>query len=434
MALLAAWPQAAPAQTMAEAVRRALERSDTVEATRWRLETARETRVQAGNLRRPTVQADLETSSIRRETDVSGQSQLVERGDPSSATVTLSQPLYLGGRYGAAARDADLRIAQAEARLSEARLLVVRDVIRAYATLQRDMAVARIREEGVVLLERNLAATQARQAAGFLGQTEIAQVETRLAAGRAVAAVARARASASRAALERLIGAPPEALSDTALPADFAPATLEDALALARTSSNALRIATLEEEIARVSERAARAEFAPRVTLQATVAATENAGLAQGLDNTTSQVTVRAQIPIWTAGQPRSRSRAALADANAARFDALDLEGRIVEDTTRLWHAFLSAGETLTFAGRQVAAGEQASRGAALEFEVGLRSTIDVLNQEEEWQNARVAEATARATLIDATVTLAVVLGIDPTGALDAPAPGRTTDRQDPAP
>jgi outer membrane protein len=422
-ALLALEPGRAQAQSLEEAVRRALDRSDAVEATRWRLESARETRIQARNLRRPTVQAEIEASSVRRETDAPGVQQLVQRGEPASASLIVSQPLYLGGRFDAAARDADLRIAQAEARLRQARLLVVRDVARAYAALQRDLDVARIREEGVMLLERNLAATQSRRAAGFLGQTEISQVETRLASGRAVAATARARAAASRAALERLLGEPAGALTETVAPTAFAPATLEEAIDMARSRSDALRIASLEEDIARVAAQAARAEFAPRITLQASLTATENAGLSEGFDTTNSQIQVRAQVPLWSAGQGLSRSRAALAGANAARFDRLELEGQLVEETTRAWVALAAARETLALAAEQVAAGALASRGAALEFEVGLRSTIDVLNQEEEWQQARVAEATARAAVLDAAVTLGVTLGVDPTGASEA-APG----------
>ena len=159
------------------------------------------------------------------------------------------------------------------------------------------------------------------------------------------------------------------------------------------------------------------------VNLQMVLSGNDDANLIVGARSATAQVAVRAFIPLWAGGQPQSRSRASLAEASAARFIAADFEERLVEEVTRAWAAHQGARSALSVASRRVEVADVARRGAAIEFDVGLRSTIEVLNQEEEWQIARIAEAEARADALSALAELAALIGVDPTGVFDAAPP-----------
>jgi outer membrane protein len=408
----------AQAQTVAEAVRMALDISPTLLADRARLASITEQQVQAQNLRRPALQLDA-TTSIRQIAVLQNGAYNRGRTEPANVTFSASQPLMLGGRFEAAAREADLRVGQSIARIRSRELTTIRQVIEAYANVRRDFQVSDIRAQGVGVLAQQLAGAQARQQEGLVGLTEVSQVETRLATARTTAANARARLQASWATLERLIGVRPVGLTEDSIEPIGPPATLFEAIDLAKSMSHDLKITRYNEDIARAIARSAEAENAPRVNLQASVSGASDVSFNGGR-NYDAQIGARFSVPIWTGGQPQSRVRAALSEANAARFDANAQERLLEEQVTQVWAALEAARTSANIAAELVRAAQVARTGAELEFDVGLRSLIEVLNQEQELQDARVNQANSRANLMTAQANLFALMGLDPTGVIDA--------------
>ena len=135
--LFAAVPSSLSAQTLAEAVKLGLETSPALQADRMRLNATRELQVQANNLRRPSIQIDGSTN-LRENASLSRGAYNFGRTEPASLSIQAVQPLMLGGRYQAAVREADLRLAQSIERIRARELTVVRQIIEAYATVRRD--------------------------------------------------------------------------------------------------------------------------------------------------------------------------------------------------------------------------------------------------------------------------------------------------------
>jgi outer membrane protein TolC len=124
-------------------------------------------------------------------------------------------------------------------------------------------------------------------------------------------------------------------------------------------------------------------------------------------------------MPLWSGGQPQSRARAALAESNAARFDAIADERLLTEQVTTAWARLNAARNSKAIAEELVRAAQVARRGAELEFDIGLRSIIEVLNQEQELQEARVGFESAKAELMAAQAALSSLIGLDPTGVIN---------------
>ncbi len=414
--VIVAWCPA-HAQSINEVVGMALAQSPAIKSERLRLDSISEQQVQARNLRRPTLRADVSAGMAYNGQRIVGRN-IWEDTKPLTASLSLSQPLMLGGRFQATLREADIRVAQAIARIRSLELLAVRNALDAYADVVRDWTILGIRDEGVVNLTGQLRATQARKDAGLIGLTDVAQAETRLAAAQGQQASAKARLTASWAILERIIGSRPTELVEVELLPGTLPGTLAEAVSYGIRSSHDIKIARFNEEISRASARTIQTEVGPRATLEGSVDGAANSGI-QGARSVNAQVSARLVIPLWSAGQNQSRVRAALAEANASRIDSLDLEQQLAERITIAWANLEAADSNVTAAAEQVRAAKVARLGAELEQRLGARTTLDVLNQEQEFLDAKVNLASAKREYMVATTLLLTLLGIDPTGRIN---------------
>jgi outer membrane protein len=83
----------------------------------------------------------------------------------------------------------------------------------------------------------------------------------------------------------------------------------------------------------------------------------------------------------------------------------------VQEDVTNSWTGLASARAAVLSAREQVQAAELAYEGVRLEQETGLRSTVEVLDQEQDLLNARLALAQAERDLVVAERQLLASVG-----------------------
>ncbi len=403
------------AQTLPEAVTLALQTNPGLEAQRAALSALGQRRVQANAQRR--VQLNGETSvgyagSWSRARGLLGPVGSAQYGDsaPASIGVVASQPIWLAGRVEAALSQADAQIAQADARLTGAEIGVMRDVVFAYADLRRDLDGVTIRTQNSATLARQLEAARVRFEVGDITKTDVAQVEARFAASKTALASAQANADASLSAIERLIGQMP-----TDVRPSFAitqvPGSLQQAQILARASNPDIVSARLGEAIAKAGARVIEAENRPRATLQASAAGALDQGF-EGNRGGNVGITARLSVPLFTGGIATSRVSEALGNANAARLSAVDVERQVIERVSNAWRQSQVAHQAVISTTEQVNAARIAYEGAELEQSVGLRTTLDVLIQQQELLEAELARSGADRNLQVATTALVAATGM----------------------
>jgi outer membrane protein len=415
LAFSAIMPACLYGQTLPEAVTMALQTNPGLESQRAALTALGQRRVQANAQRRVQVSGETSVgyagswSRARGLTGAIGSSQF---GDtvPSSIGVSASQPIWLAGRVEAALSQADAQIAQADARLTSAEIGVMRDVVFAYADLRRDLDGVRIRTQNTATLARQLEAARVRFEVGDITKTDVAQVEARFAGSKTALASAQARADASLSAIERLIGQMPTDVRPN-FTLSQAPASLQQAQILARASNPDIVAARLGEAIAKAGARVIEAENRPRATLQATAGGALDQGF-EGNRGGSVGVTARLSVPLFTAGVPASRISEALGNANAARLSAIDVERQVIERVSNAWRQAEVARQAVASTTEQVNAARIAYEGAELEQSVGLRTTLDVLIQQQELLEAELARAGADRDLQVAATALVAATGM----------------------
>jgi len=245
----------------------------------------------------------------------------------------------------------------------------------------------------------------------------VAQAEARLSGARAQLSAAQAALAASRAAYQRVTGieavepADPEAAP--VVPEDYA-----EAVEVALANNPDLLSSQYAERAAEQGVRVARGALLPEVSVSAS--ATENrtsdfTGQARGSASVRAQVSV----PIFTGGLNRSRVREARSAADETRLQSLAVRRQVVEGVSNAWNNYLAALAVITSSREAVRANEIAFDGVEQEAFVGLRTTLDVLNAEQELLNSRLELVRAERDLTVASYALMQAMGLLHTGRLE---------------
>ena len=341
-----------------------------------------------------------------------------DEGIPSSAQVSIIQPIYQGGRITALKRQAKAGIMAARAGLETAENNIFLSAANAYVDILRDEEAARIRRNNVRVLNRQLTAANDRFDVGEGTRTDIAQSESRLAAAEAGLAQADAELEVSRALFVRIVGRLPNQLAPAP---DFAlPQTLDEAMRLARENNPQLLTAYYDERAGSAAIDVAKAAGRPTVSLQGTFAGSRDTIL--GISET-DQATIAAQlsIPIFSGGLNASRVRQAKNAKTRLAFATRDTERAVDQTITQVWARMDAARRIVETSQRQVAAAEVAFEGVTLEQQVGTRTQLDVLDAEQETLNARLTLINAERDFDASVFQLLSAIGVLDADGIDLP-------------
>lgn len=402
-ACLAAAPQA-QAQTLEETLVSAYQSNPNLAAQRARLAQTEEGYVQARAGRLPTVSASADVSEL----ETWGGAFNVRNGDIGYG-MSLNQPIYRGGRIDGSIDAALARVQAGREALRAAEQGILLSAVAAHAEVVRDRQIVGIRSNNVDVLAEQLRAARDRFEVGEITRTDVAQAEARLSGARAQLSAAQAGLAASRAAYARVTGVEPTD-PEPVSPAQGLPAELADAAEAALTLNPDLRAAQYQEIAAQQGVRIARGAMRPDVSVGASVSegrASDFSGQVQGSASVRAQVSV----PIFTGGLNRSRVREASAAADEARLSQLSVRRQVIEDVTNAWNTYLAAQAVIESSREAVRANEIAFDGVEQEAFVGLRTTLDVLNAEQELLNSRLELVRAERDLTVAAYVLLQAMG-----------------------
>ncbi len=374
---------AAHAQSLEETLVSAYQTNPTLAAQRARLRQAEEGYYQARAARLPSAAASADVSESERW----GGGLFNNPQGSVGYGVNVSQSIYRGGRTSGSINAAIARIEASRAQLRSTEQSILIDAVAAHAEVVRDQQVVSIRSNNVDVLAEQLRAARDRFEVGEITRTDVAQAEARLSGARAQLSAAQAALAASRARYARVAGVEvtePEAAS--AAPA--VPDNLGDALETALNANPDLQAAGFNERAAELGVQVARGSLRPEVSLSARAnesRASDFSGQAVG----SASVTANVSVPIFTGGLNRSRVREALASADEARLSSVNVRRQVIEGVTNAWNNYLAAQAVIESSRQAVRANEIAFDGVEQEAFVGLRTTLDVLNAEQELLNSR---------------------------------------------
>lgn len=415
MSFAVAAPVAAAAETLEDALAMAYRTNPTIRAERARLRATEELKAQAWANALPQVSAAGSYSHLKDTQSINpavfGQGgKRTSDLNPLTGTVTADQPLFTGFRNLNAIRQARARVRAGGAQLAGVEQDVLRRVAEAYFDVVRDNKIYEANLNNVEVLVRQKDEAKLRFDVGEVTKTDVAQADARLARARAALAGAQAQLSVSRAVYAELVGQAPGTLDDSPdLPET--PDTLEAAIALADAYSPAVVAAREQEEAARKGVAIARGAFLPTVSARAEYQHADEPSTFINTDESFSYG-VRASVPIFLGGLNLSRVREAKAIHESAVEKVAEAERGAERAVTAAYQQLVAARQTIDSAQVQVSANELALTGVRREAQLGSRTTLDVLDAEQEFLNAQVALSNAERDQRVAAFSLLAAAGV----------------------
>jgi outer membrane protein len=328
---------------------------------------------------------------------------------PATATATVTQPIFRGGRTVASVRRAENQVLAQRARLYSTEQTVMSDTTNAYISVIRFQEEVRLNINNEQVLTRQLQATNERFRVGEITRTDVAQAESRLAGARAARSQAEGQLQTSRATFQRVVGSAPERL---VAPQPLRPPVnnQDQARELASRNNPSVVAALFDEASARDNINIQMSTLLPQVSVTGQAFRNDSAG-APHTRSTGGQVTANLSVPLYQGGSEYSLVRQARQQAQQARSLVDDARAVAVQQAVSSWETLRSTRAQVESVRAQIRAAEIALDGVQREAIVGSRTTLDVLNAEQELLNARVSLVRALADNITGSYNVASAVG-----------------------
>jgi outer membrane protein len=345
-------------------------------------------------------------------THTGGNSYTNTRGQftPHSVGVTATQTLFNGFQTGNRTRQAEAQVSSARATLAVIEQNVLLNAATAYMNLLRDTALLDLQRRNVEVLQEQLRQTRDRFNVGEVTKTDVAQSESRLAAGRTQVLQAESNYTTSRANYRQVIGRDAGKLS-AAPPVDrFAPKTLKDAIAVGRGDHPNVAAAMFGIDVALLQIKINEGALLPTVTASASVQQNWEVSPTT-LQQFNASLLGQVSVPIYQGGQEYATIRQSKETLGQKRLDLETARDQVQQSVSQSWGQLQASKAAIESTQAQVNAAEIALNGVREEARVGQRTTLDVLNAQQELVNARASLVSAQRDRVVASYSLLSAVG-----------------------
>lgn len=376
-----------------------------LEAARAQLRAVDESYAQAKSGYRPVLTGDASVAFASESGNATDSD-----ADPKTVGIGVSQPLYRGGTTQAQVSAAENQIKAQRALLSMTEQRVLLDAVTAYMDVLRDRQIVELNINNEKVLRSRLDAARQRFELGDITKTDVSQSDSRLAEATAARVMAEGNYRSSRAIFEQVVGLTPDGLQKPT--ADImVPPSLDVALADARDNNPGMIYTQFVSAAAKDQTRAIKGEILPQVSLNGSLGRTYDP--VQRIDSRVddSSIGVFATMPLYTGGATDARIRQARQVEQQRRLDIRTAERSVQQTVIDAWTALESSKAEMEARAAQIKASQLALEGVKVETDYGSRTTLDLLDAEQEFLDAQVAYVISERDKIVAAYRLLAAVG-----------------------
>lgn len=327
-----------------------------------------------------------------------------------SLQLVASATLYDFGRGGLSVEATHEQVLSARAGLIVVEQNVLFDAAQAYLTLFSAYQSVELQRNSVTVINEQLRSARERFELGDSTRTDVAIAEARLAAARSALAAAEGDVAVARESYNLAVGRYPRGLSQPPrLPR--LPGSLAAAQDIARRNHPAIIQAQHQVSFADImSEIAGRQRYGTVTgSLTAEIARTETAFTQVDTGDITASM--RYAVPIYNGGRLNSVERQRVAQGQAQRSGLHQTVAVVQQAVASNWAQLQVARARLAAGDLQIEASQSAYDAVRAEVELGSRTTLDLLNAEQELLDARSSRILASAGVQTAAYALLNTMG-----------------------
>ena len=323
-----------------------------------------------------------------------------------NATQTLSDGNQTTNRTRSA--ESQVRAARETLRLITQNVLL--SAVTAYLNLLRDSAIRDLQQRNVEVLQEQLRQTRERFKVQDVTRTDVDQAESRLNAARAQSFIAQANYEGSRAEYRRIVGVDPGKLAPASTVDRLAPGTVDAAIDQGTKEHPAVTAAMYGVDVAQFQVKIAEGALFPVLSLNGSLQKVYGPSVST-FESTQGAILGQISVPIYQGGADYSAIRQSKEGVGQKRLDLDAARDQVRSTVAQSWAQLQAAKQSIIVIQAQVAAAERALDGVRQEARVGQRTTLDVLNAEQELVNGRVSFVSAQRDRMLASYTLLASTG-----------------------
>jgi len=329
---------------------------------------------------------------------------------PHGVGATVTQNLLNGFQTANRTRQAEAQVFAARETLRNIEQTVLLNAATAYMNLLRDAGILELQRSNLEVLQEQLRQTKARLESGNVTATDVSQSEARLNVGRTQLFAAEANYASSRAVYRQVIGLDPGRLAPAAPVDRFTPHTLPAAIAAGIAQSPAVTTAQHNVDIAAHQVKVAEGALYPTLSLQGSVQKNYEQTLTL-LQTFNASGSLQYSAPLYQGGAEYAAVRQAKETQGQKQLDLSVARDQARMTVAQAWAQLEAAKQSIESTKAQVKAAEAALNGVREEARLGQRTTLDVLNAQQELVNARIALVGSQRDRLVNSYTLLAAIG-----------------------
>ena len=331
---------------------------------------------------------------------------------PWTIGVTVTQTLYNGNKTANSVRVAELQVQSGREALRNVGQGVLLDAVVAYTNVLANQSLVEAQRANVTSLRETLGIAQKRLNAGDVTPTDTSQAEARLARGQADLNAAEVNLAISQATYAQVIGTSPSRLSP-AEPMDWLlPRNKDDAVNQAFKAHPAVLAAGYDVDVATTTIKVAESSLLPTLTLQGSASKSSQSDPTLGTYGT-DQASIVGQLsaPIYDGGLGAAQTRQAKELSSVSRLVLEQVRNQARTAVVGAWVSNEGAKTAVGAAEAEVRAAGVALQGVQREAQGGQRTTVDVLNAQQDLVQAKARLIGAQRDRVIASYSLLSAVG-----------------------
>ncbi|PYE84205.1 outer membrane protein [Phyllobacterium leguminum] len=372
------------AETLTGALTKAYQYNATLNSTRAGLRVTDENVAIAKSGYRPTVAGIGQFARSR-----SGQTNA--NTTAGSVGIQVNQMLFDGFQTRNSVASAETQVYAQRENLRNTEQNTLYSAVKAYMDVYQNRQIAALLERNLAALNEQVRGARARLDVGEGTRTDVAQAEAARASAIADLNQARADVKSVEAVYRQIVGDAPGSLKAAPI-ASKLPRSVDQSFQLASATHPAILATKYAVDAAGYNVKAKEGALLPTLGLQAEASHQEVFAGETGFgDGNSASIGVQVNVPIYSGGKTSAQVRQSKEQLGQARIEVDVARDSVRAAVASAWSQFESARASVTANREAVSAAKLALEGVIEERKVGQRTTLNVLEQQNEMVKAQIA-------------------------------------------
>jgi TolC family type I secretion outer membrane protein len=337
-------------------------------------------------------QVSTQSSKVTNKSQYSN-APIANNGPNVSRTLSVSQNLFKGGQSTMALKMAQEQFNQIRAVLYDSEQKVLLESLKAYLALCSAQLKYDIANDTLVSYKQSLDTATEQMKVGEATLTDVSAARASYLKAQADKSNAYANLVSSKANFKDVIGKDPDDEINFPSAPEGIPEDFEGFNKFVAKSNFALIARNSELKQAKDTVKYSMGALLPSadLTLQNTRNYYSSPGVSQsGANNNVFSTSVSLTVPIFSrGGAAHSQVRQSKAKARIAAYTMDSTKNSVAAQSIALWEQYNASKDSVVFADEAIKAKEIALEGVRSEHSVGTKTMLEVLRQQDEFNNAR---------------------------------------------